>query len=281
MAQTPAKKINFIGGGQMASALIGGLCIAANKQKPPRICAADISPKARAQLRKKFKIQTAASPAALPNDADIVVMAVKPQHLHAAAAQTAIAKGALLISVVAGARIKTLSSLLGGHRAVIRAMPNTPALIKAGMTAAVAAAAVSKAQREAAQAIFAAVGDFCWLKKESHIEAATAVSGGGPAYFYYLIEALEAAAASAGLSNAFARRAILQTARGAAAMVAQAAKDKNAPANLRLAVSSPAGTTERAIASLEKDAVAAAIKRAVAAAHKRAIEIGGEVDKAK
>ena len=258
------------------------------------IFAASPSEKARRRLADEFGIAAAADISHLPNDADILILAVKPQHIGEAAARIQfggkpsgdsllLSPTALAISIAAGIRAQTLSQKLGGHRAIVRAMPNTPAMVCCGMTAGFALDEVTKSQRNSAREIFESVGDFAWVKNESAIEAITALSGSGPAYIYYIVEAMEKAAKEAGLDSALSRRAIVQTLRGAAAMVEGGGSSLGGggmtPAELRIAVTSKGGTTERAINLMEDKKFADILIAAIRAAHFRAIEIGDEFDR--
>jgi pyrroline-5-carboxylate reductase len=269
-------KITFVGGGNMAQAIIGGLTRSG-------FAAADIAvvepvPQQRERLAAEFGVAARAAPAAAGPLAGLVVMAVKPQQMRAAAEALAPLLGAdtLVLSIAAGIRLTDLARWLGGHRLLARCMPNTPALIGAGMTAAYALPAVSAAQRAAADQVLAAMGKSVWLDSEALLDPVTAVSGSGPAYVFYFIEALEAAARELGLAPEHARQLALETFLGAAKLAAGSADE---PAALRARVTSKGGTTEAALAALEASGVKAAIIRAVRAANARSVELGAQLGK--
>ncbi len=265
--------ITFIGGGNMASALIGGLL----KQgfAAAAIHGVEIDPKARARLAADYGIACHEAPDAAALEADIIVLAVKPQQLRGVAAAIAPQlKSQLVISIAAGVRAADLSRWLHGYARIVRAMPNTPALVRAGITGLYALPAVSAREREEAQRILGAVGECLWVEDEPLLDAVTAVSGSGPAYVFYFMEALEAAAVELGLSEAAARALALATFLGAARLASQS---DESPATLRARVTSKGGTTERALASLEQAGVKAAINAAVKAAAARAKELGDEL----
>ena len=268
--------ITFIGGGNMAQAIIGGL-------KASGFDAADIGvvePVAdqRARLTAQFGVKACGTVSETAPLGELVVMAVKPQQMREAAAAVAplLAKNALVLSIAAGIRIDDLSRWLGGHALIARCMPNTPALIGAGMTAACATPSVSAAQRANVDRVLAAMGKSIWVDKEALLDPVTAISGSGPAYVFYFIESLEASAKELGLSPADARLLALETFLGAAKLAAGSADD---PATLRTKVTSKGGTTEAALASMEASGVKAAIATATRAANARSIELGDELGK--
>jgi pyrroline-5-carboxylate reductase len=264
--------ITFIGGGNMAAAMIGGLL--KRGWQPQRLRAVEISAQARERLERDFGIAACAGMETGVAGADCVVLAVKPQQLRDAAKVLRRLLGAqLVVSIAAGVRCADLSRWLGGYARIVRAMPNTPALVGAGIAGLYAMPAVDAAGREQAQAVLDAVGETLWFEREPELDAVTAVSGSGPAYVFYFIEALQAAAAELGLAPEAARRLALQTFRGAVALAAQGEE----PALLRARVTSRGGTTERALAALEADAVLPAIVRAVKAAAERSRELGEEL----
>ena len=267
-------KITFIGGGNMAAAIEGGLI--ASGMSPPDIEVVEINAEARTRLAASLGVQVCADlhAAALHG---LIVLAVKPQGLPQVA--TALAprlSGQLLLSIAAGIRLKDLTRWLGGHTQIVRAMPNTPALVGAGMTGLYAGAAVAQEARSAAEAVMRAVGGVVWVADEELLDAITAVSASGPAYVFYFIESLEAAAVAEGLSPASARQLALQTFFGAAKLALESSEE---PAVLRERVTSRGGTTERGIAALEAAAIKPAIARAVAAARQRCITLGDELGK--
>ena len=266
-------KLAFIGGGNMATAMLGGLI----KQGWPRedLAVIDIAAEARERIAGEMGVRTHADLREGVVGADCVVFAVKPQQLRASAAALApVLAGRLVLTIAAGIRSDDLARWLGGHERIVRVMPNTPALVLAGMSGLYARAGASAADRQAAERILRAAGDTLWLDSEEQIDAVTAVSGSGPAYVFYFIESLQEAAAALGLPHAAARRLALQTFAGA---VKLAAESDEPPATLRERVTSKGGTTERALAVLEARGVKDSIKEAVAAAERRSRELGTEL----
>ena len=262
-------KLAFIGGGNMAAAMIGGLL-----QKgflPSDIDVAETGPERRAWLSNGFGVRTHAS-AADVLAADVIILAVKPQQLaEVLRALPPLQPEQLALSIAAGVRAEDISRWLGGHAAVVRAMPNTPALVGAGITGLFALPGVTSTQSAQASRILEAVGHVVWVNEEAQIDAVTAISGSGPAYVFYFIEALERAGIDLGLSPETSRLLTLQTFFGAAAL---AIKDQSSPAELRARVTSKGGTTERGILALEEGGVAYAIGLAARAAAERAAEMG-------
>jgi pyrroline-5-carboxylate reductase len=265
--------ITFIGGGNMASAIIGGLLQRGWQRESLR--AVEILPAAREKLERDFSIQTfpGISPQALQTDC--VVLAIKPQQMHDAAKQLApLIKDALVITIAAGIRGSDLSRWLNEHQRIVRVMPNTPALVTAGISGLYAMPGVSAEDRAGAERILGAVGETVWVEREDDIDAVTAVSGSGPAYVFYFIEALDQAARELGMSAATARQLAVATFTGASKLAAQSSEDA---ATLRARVTSKGGTTERALASMEADHIKSAIVRAVKAAADRSRELGDEL----
>ncbi len=268
--------LTFIGGGNMASAIIGGLLQRGWNRDNLRVV--EIAPAAREKLQQAFGIQTYSGVSAEAVQADCVLLALKPQHMREAAAQLApLIRNALVISIAAGIRGADLSRWLNGHPRIVRVMPNTPALVLAGISGLYAMPGVSAEDRARAENIMGAVGESVWVGREQDIDAVTAVSGSGPAYVFYFIEALELAARELGLSAATARQLAITTFSGAAKLAAQSSEDT---ATLRARVTSKGGTTERALASMESDALQAAIVRAVKAAAARSRELGDQLGQA-
>lgn len=264
--------IAFIGGGNMAAAIVGGLVRAG--RAPQTIVVVEPDAAARARLAAQHGVRTLAGADAALGAASVVVWAVKPQVFAAAAAPCAAqVRGALQLSVMAGVRSAAIARATGAA-AVVRAMPNTPALIGQGISALWASAAVSAAQRAAAERVLAPTGRTTWVAAEADLDAVTALSGSGPAYVYYLVEAMEAAAVGQGLPLAQARELALATVAGAAALALQSGEP---PALLRERVTSKGGTTHAAIAALDADGVRAALVRAIDAAHRRAQALGDEL----
>ena len=259
----------FIGGGNMAAALIGGLL--QRDRAADTIRVAETNADRRAMLTREFGVVTCEH-AADVMDAEVIVLAVKPQQLPALArALPCPLPDRLVLSIAAGARAGDVSRWLGGHPNVVRAMPNTPALVGAGIAGLYALPGVDAAGRSAAERILRAVGEVVWVDDERLIDAVTAISGSGPAYVFYFIEALEQAGIDLGLAADTARRLTLQTFFGAAAL---AIKDGAAPAMLRERVTSKGGTTERGLLALEEGGVGYAIGLAARAAAARAAEMG-------
>lgn len=267
--------ITFIGGGNMAGALITGLL-----QKgfdPKAINVVEISAEGRTHLSKKFGVATHGEISTAAISGDIVVLAVKPQQLFGVATQLhGLLDGKLVISIAAGVRSADLSRWLGGHPLIVRAMPNTPAMVLAGVSALCALPEVPENQRSQAEAILGAVGMTLWLEKEAQMDAITAISGSGPAYVFLFIEALQEAAVELGLPPDQARALSLETFLGAAKLALESSEDA---ATLRARVTSKGGTTERAILALEGAGVKQAIIQAAQAACLRSRELGEELGK--
>jgi len=269
------KKIGFIGGGNMAASLISGLIAGGNT--PATILVAEPDAERAGQLQQQFGIQHSDDNVALVESSDVVVLAVKPQVLHRVCAQVSDAVQArrpLLISVAAGIRVADIDRWLGDGNAIVRTMPNTPALVQCGATGLYANGRVSKTQRETAEAIMRAVGLTQWLEDEPLMDAVTALSGSGPAYFFLVIEALEEAAVKMGLTAESARLLAVQTAPGAAKMALESPEPS---AVLRQRVTSPGGTTERAIGILEEGGLRELFERALTGARDRARELAEEL----
>jgi pyrroline-5-carboxylate reductase len=266
-------KITFIGGGNMASAIIGGLL---QRRWPRRaIRVVELDPAARTRLARKYQVAVRPALDAGVAASDCLVLAVKPQQLREVArALRPFMRAQLVITIAAGVRIGDLSRWLGGYPRIVRVMPNTPALALAGISGLHAGRAVNAAGRAAAQRILGAVGATLWFAREADLDAVTAVSGSGPAYVYYFVEALEDAGRKLGLAAGAARQLALETFAGSLKLAAQAGEP---PARLRERVTSKGGTTERALASLESDRVRAAIVRAVKAAAARSRELGNNL----
>jgi len=264
-------RLAVIGCGNMGRSLVGGLI--ADGRPATALCAADPDAAQRERMQSQFWIDTHADNDAALNGADVVIFAVKPQSMKAvvrAAAPRLRELRPLILSIAAGIRLGDIGRWLGADLPVVRAMPNTPALIRAGATALCAGANVSAAQRDAAEQIMRAVGDALWVEDEALLDVVTALSGSGPAYFFLLMETLEKTAVELGLTPAQARALTLQTALGAARMALAGNSD---PAGLRRQVTSPGGTTEAALQVLERTGVARAFRDAVRAASQRAAEL--------
>jgi pyrroline-5-carboxylate reductase len=267
--------ITFIGGGNMATAMIGGLL--QKGWSADTICAVDVDDGARSRLGRDLKVKTAAELNAGTASADCVVLAVKPQHVRQAALALRPFVGAqLVISIAAGIRLRDLSRWLGGYQRIVRVMPNTPALVSSGISGLCAMSAVSREDRERSEKILGAVGTTLWLQSEEQMDAITAVSGSGPAYVFYFIEALAQAAVELGCNAADARRLALETFAGAVRLAQGSGED---PAALRARVTSKGGTTERAIGVMETQGLARIVAQAVRAAAERSRELGEELGK--
>ncbi len=262
--------ISFIGGGNMAQALIGGLI--ARGLPPTRITVSDPVEQVRDLLKEKDVHVTEDNLAAIAQ-ADIVVFAVKPQVL-AQVLRPLYGQfdDKLVISIVAGAEIATISELLGTER-VVRVMPNTPALVQTGAHGLYATEQVNSTDRELASQVLAATGLTIWVNSEAQIDAVTAVSGSGPAYFFYLMESMIRAGKNLGLDEKVATALTLQTALGAAQM---AITSWNTPAELRKNVTSPNGTTQAAIEVFDHAQISQNIQAALAAAKTRSQELAQE-----
>jgi pyrroline-5-carboxylate reductase len=265
-----------VGGGNMASALIGGLI--ANGFPRGSLAAADIVAEARERLGREFGIKVCADLADVVTAADTIVLAVKPQHMQpAAAALRPLLSAQLIISIAAGIRSGDLSRWLGSYGRVVRVMPNTPALVRAGISALFARQEVTAAERERAQAILNAVGETFWVDSDEMIDAVTAVSGSGPAYVFYFIESLSEAALEMGLPADVAQRMVLATFAGSIKLALSSGEDV---AVLRQRVTSKGGTTEKALACMQAAEVLNHIRTAAHAARTRAAELGEAFGKA-
>lgn len=270
--------ICFIGAGNMATSLIGGLL--ASGYAKEKIIATEPSEEQRRVVTERLGIYCYGDNNAAIALADIVVFAVKPQQLQAVCqeVQSSVqAKQPLVISVAAGIRTTDMNRWLGGNLALVRSMPNTPALIQAGATGLYANASVSALQKDQAEHIMRAAGVTIWVKDESQIDTVTALSGSGPAYYFLFMEAMQQAAQTLGLDEKNARLLTLQTAFGAAKMALESTDDL---VTLRKKVTSPNGTTERAIQTFEAQNLRQTVKDAMSAAQNRAIELADQLGQA-
>jgi pyrroline-5-carboxylate reductase len=265
--------VAFIGGGNMAHALLGGMRASGLATRTLQVLEPDAGK--RAELAREFGVTAHGSAGDWLRDADVVVLAVKPQSMMEAVSSAARWLGTpLVISIAAGVRARTLARWLG-HERIVRAMPNTPALIRAGITGAVALPGVSVAQRAEADRILHSVGTVVWLDDEAMLDPVTAISGSGPAYVFYFIEALQDAALEMGFTEAQARIFAIETFAGAA----QLARQSDVPvAELRERVTSKGGTTAAALARLNEHDVRRKIVEALHAARDRATELGAQFD---
>lgn len=263
--------IAIIGCGNMGRSLIGGLIAAGHL--PARLRGSDPDAAQRELVLERFRVHVGAENDAAIAGADVVILAVKPQAMKATvtgSTQALHRQRPLILSIAAGVRLAAIQRWLGTGLPIVRAMPNMPALIGAGAAALCANRHVSAAQKETAAAILESVGIAIWLEDESLLDTVTALSGSGPAYFFAVMEALEAAAAELGLSPEQARRLTVQTALGAARMALESASD---PAALRRQVTSPGGTTESALRILEQGGLKRLLGDAVRAARLRSEEL--------
>lgn len=266
------RTITFIGGGNMARSLVGGLI--ADGYPAERVRVSDPSADQRNEIAERFGVPVYADNAEAVNGADAVVLAVKPQVVKRVAEPLGPrlrGQGTLVISIAAGVREPDISRWLGGGVPVVRTMPNTPALVRTGATALYANSQVSTEQRELAESLLRAVGITRWLEDERLMDVVTAISGSGPAYFFLLMELTEAAGARLGLPAETARLLTLETALGAARMALESGES---PGRLRERVTSPGGTTEAALKTLEAGDIRDLMDQAVAAAARRADELG-------
>ena len=268
--------IGFIGGGNMAASIIGGLLTSGVDARQLR--AGDPSQESLDRLASLGPITTSQDNLDIIPGCDVLVMAVKPQLMKvvcAGIADTVQASKPLIISIAAGVTSDSLNHWLGGNLAIVRCMPNTPALLRCGATGLFANTAVSEIQRQQAQQILDAVGLALWVEQESELDAVTAVSGSGPAYFFLMMEAMQASGEAMGLSPDVAKQLSQQTALGAARMALESDVDV---AELRRRVTSPKGTTERAITIFEDGGFRALVQQALQGAADRADELGRELE---
>jgi pyrroline-5-carboxylate reductase len=269
--------IGFIGGGNMASSLLNGLI--ASGHSPRQLWVSDINQETLQSLATNLGVNISVSNDEVINNADVVVFSVKPQVLEGVAKNAAALiqqKQNLVVSIAAGISQKSLSRWLGSEAAIVRCMPNTPALVLTGATALHANDKVSAEQRDLAENIMRSVGIALWLENEAEMDAVTAVSGSGPAYFFLLMEAMEKAAVDLGLSLETARLLVQQTALGAAKI---ALESSESPEQLRKRVTSPGGTTEQAIETFQQGGFTELVSKAVQAAQNRSIEMSKLTEK--
>lgn len=263
-------KITFVGGGNMAKALISGL--SGDGRYPVHVV--DIRSDCLVELKEQFGVTTSNQIDAQIADSDVIVLAVKPQSMHEVAEKLIPhLNRQLVISIAAGIRIPDLSRWLHNYPAIVRTMPNTPALVKSGITGMYATSDVSSEQRTIADDILGVVGKTVWLEKEALLDSLTAISGSGPAYVFYFIEAMQKAAVEMGLSSEQGRELALATFSGASQLAAQSGEPVTV---LRERVTSKGGTTHAAISCMEQNGVGSTIVAAAQAAAKRARELGDE-----
>ena len=265
-------KTTFIGGGAMGEAIIGSL-IGNQLLSPTQICVSEPVPARREFLNNTYGVTTETDNAQAVNGASVVILAVKPQVLGLVMADLGgnLSQDALVVSIMAGVRIDTLQSGLG-HNKIVRSMPNTPAQVGKGMTVWTDTAAVSEADRAAAQAILEAMGEAIYVAEEHYLDMATGLSGSGPGFVYFLLEALIDAGVHVGFSRDQAQQMVLQTVAGSVELMRQSGLH---PADLRNRVTSPAGTTAAGTLVLERAGVRSALIDAVDTAYRRSKELGG------
>ena len=271
------KKIGFIGGGNMASSLISGLI--ASGHSPQQIWVSDIDADRLNSLAEKLKVNITGSNDTLVNETDVLVLAVKPQSIQAVSESISSRvqqKRPLVVSIAAGVTQASLAHWLGKQVAIVRCMPNTPALVLTGATALHANVNVSAEQRDLAENILRAVGLAIWVADEAELDAVTAVSGSGPAYFFLLMEAMEKTALDLGLTDQTARLLVQQTALGAAKI---ALESSESPEQLRKRVTSPGGTTQSALETFEQGGFMNLVAKALHAARDRSIEMSKNTEK--
>jgi len=263
-------KIAFIGGGNMARAIIGGLL--AKGIRASDIVVVEVDGMARLQLVSELGVSSVEAPGAELARVDVVLFAVKPQQMRVAAEAAAPhLADPLVVSIAAGIRLADLGRWLGGRQRLVRAMPNTPALVHAGITGLHAAPGVGADDRQGAEDLLATVGATLWFEAEGDLDSVTAVSGSGPAYVFYAMEALERAALELGLAEGAARSLALWTFVGATKLAIERGDE---PAKLRAQVTSKGGTTERALEVLDQAGVKEHFVDAVKAACERSRELG-------
>jgi len=268
-------KITFIGGGNMASSLIGGLI--ADEFTIADICVVDIDPEKRQYLSKQYGVQTFAELAPALEHVDVAAFCIKPQNfqevIQAAAADIRKRKP-LILSIAAGIRTSDIAAWLGDSVAIVRAMSNTPALLRCGASGLYANSETSQTQRDQAESILRATGIVEWVEDESLIDVVTALSGSGPAYFFRMMESLASAATQMGLPHDVAHLLTIQTALGAARMALESGDDI---ATLRQRVTSPGGTTEQGLQVMENNNIDQLMTDILDAARKRSIELADQL----
>jgi len=267
-------RICFIGAGNMASCIIGGLI---KKDFPAQqIIASAPSEKNLKSLKDTLNISVNSNNQQAVSEADIIVLSVKPQVLQSACEEISgsLTHKPLIISIAAGISIESIDLWLGGNLPIIRCMPNTPSQVLKGASGLIANTQVTDSQKQATSSLFSSIGIVEWVKDEAQMHAVTALSGSGPAYIFLVIEAMEAAAVKQGLSPETARKLAAQTAAGAAEMVLESDIE---PAQLKRNVMSPGGTTERAIQTFESLGLVSVFDQAINAATERSIEMSAQL----
>ncbi len=265
------KNIGFIGGGNMASSLVNGLI--ASGHSPQKIWVSDLDEEKLHALAANLKINVTTDNEIVINECEVVVLAVKPQIMRAVSesiSSAVLQNNVLVVSIAAGVSQNSLSTWLGDNVAIVRCMPNTPALVLTGATALHSNDKVSNRQRDLAENILRSVGIAIWVDRETELDAVTAVSGSGPAYFFLLMEAMEKKAIELGLDEHTASLLVQQTALGAAKI---ALESPDSPGQLREKVTSPGGTTQRAIETFQQGGFNELVAKAVQAACDRSVEM--------
>lgn len=267
------ERIAFVGGGNMARSLIGGLI--ARGAQPAQLAVSEPQEGLRRALAADFGVCVSDDNLDAARDAELLLLAVKPQAMRAVCEGLAgKLDNAIVVSIAAGITCAQIQRWLGSAGAIVRCMPNTPALLGVGATGLYATPSTTTTQRAAAEAVLGAVGLCVWIEDESQMDAVTALSGSGPAYVFLLAEAMQDAAIAVGLPAEAARQLTQQTLLGAARMLTEG--DESA-ATLRQRVTSPGGTTQAALESFEADGFRAAVERAIAAAQRRGAELSREL----
>ncbi|MGB4499209.1 MAG: pyrroline-5-carboxylate reductase [Methylococcaceae bacterium] len=265
------QKIGFIGGGNMASSLLSGLI--ASGHSASQLWVSDTNTETLAHLATQFNVNTTLNNLDVIDAVDVIVLAVKPQVMKSVSESLAAniqAKNSLVVSIAAGISQASLSAWLGEKTAIVRCMPNTPALVLTGATGLHANSNVSEAQSDLAENILRSVGIALWVETESELDAVTAVSGSGPAYYFLLMEAMEKAALELGLTPQTAQLLVQQTALGAAKI---ALESEESPEKLRQRVTSPNGTTQKAIETFQAGGFVELVSKALNAARDRSVEL--------
>ena len=277
MTNTQSNKnfsVGFIGAGNMARSIIGGLV--ADKALELTILASDPSTDKLTELKNTFAVEIAESNQTLIEQCDVVVLAVKPQSIHKVLTEVdASQSNAMFLSIAAGVTIKTIAKCLQTPKAIVRTMPNTPALVQCGATGLYANGHVSAQQKNYADTIMNAIGIALWVESEDLLDSVTALSGSGPAYYFLVMEAMQQAAEKLGLSSDIARQLTIQTALGSARL---AADSDEAPAQLRQRVTSPGGTTEQAINTFQDLGLVDIFAKAMQAAYDRSQSLAVELE---
>ncbi|OAI14507.1 pyrroline-5-carboxylate reductase [Methylomonas lenta] len=269
------RTIGFIGGGNMATSLMSGLI--ASGHSPQQIWVSDTAATILQSHRDHLNVNVSNDNNKIVQEVDVVVLAVKPQAMREVLLQIAPAvqqKKSLVVSIAAGISQTSLALWLGSDVAIVRCMPNTPALVLTGATALHANANVDEEEKDLAENILRAVGLALWVDDEAQLDAVTAVSGSGPAYFFLMMEAMEQAAVTMGLDEHTARLLVQQTALGAAKIALESAES---PALLRERVTSPGGTTQKAIETFQENGFAELVSKALQAAKERSIEMSKQL----